>query len=121
MIQRLFLNRIHTKAAGSPVGGQDDLILPPFAHEAEALLPLLELAIPRTKVALDTTVIQPVPVLGRRYVRRTHYGVSDEVSIACTRSIDIVPSGDASQVFGIGGEQPPSRAVAPRRQVTITR
>ena len=57
MIQRLFLDRVHAEAAGSPVCGQDNLILPAFAYEAEALLPLLELTKPRTEVALDTAVI----------------------------------------------------------------
>jgi hypothetical protein len=45
--------------------------------------------------------------------------------IACHPSIDIgisyiVPPDGGSQVFGRGGEQPPSRTAALRRQVTIT-
>jgi hypothetical protein len=45
--------------------------------------------------------------------------------IACHLSLDrwisyIVPPGDGSQVFGRGGEQPPNRTAALRRQVTIT-
>jgi hypothetical protein len=64
MIQRLFLNRVHAEAAGSPVRSQDDLILPPFAHEAQTLLPLLELAKPLAEITLNAAVIQPVPILG---------------------------------------------------------
>src|SRR5512147_2665890 len=119
MIQRLFLNRVHTETAGSPIGSQDDLMLPAFAHEAEALLPLLELAEPGTEVALDTAVIQPVPVFGRKWVYRTHCGANEVSAIAGNLSIDIAPSGDGSHVFGRGGEQLPSTTVALKRQVTI--
>jgi hypothetical protein len=68
MIQRLFLNRVHAETAGSPIRGQDDLILPAFAHETQALLPLLEFAEPGTEVALDTAIIQLVPILGGKSV-----------------------------------------------------
>jgi hypothetical protein len=74
MIQRLFLDRVHAEAAGSPVRGQDDPILPTFAHVAQTLLPLLERAKPRTEIALDAAVIQPVPILGGKSVGRTHPG-----------------------------------------------
>ena len=124
MIQRLFLNRVHAETAGSPVRGQDDLILQTFAHEAQALLPLLELAEPRTEVALDAAVIQPVPVLGGKSVTRTHCFVNEVAAVACSLSLDrwisyIVPPDGGSQVFGRGGEQPPSTTVPLRRQVTI--
>jgi hypothetical protein len=74
MIQRLFLDRIHAEAAGAPVRSQDDLILPAFAHKAQALLLLLELAEPGTEVALDTAVIQLVPVLGGKSGWQIHRG-----------------------------------------------
>jgi hypothetical protein len=89
MIQRLFFNRIHAETAGAPIGGQDDLILPAFAYEAEALLPLLEFAEPRTEVALDTAVIQPVPVLGGKSSWGIHGVVSEVSTTTCNLSIDI--------------------------------
>jgi hypothetical protein len=119
MIQRLFLNRIYTEAAGSPVGGQDDLILPPFAHEAEALLPLLELTEAGAEVALNAAILQLMPVLGWKLVCQTHCGANEVSAIAGNLSIDIAALGDGSHVFGRGGEQPPSTTVALRRQVAI--
>jgi hypothetical protein len=140
MIQRLFLNRVHAETAGSPIGRQDDLILPAFAHETEALLPLLEFAEPRTEVALDPAVIQLVPVLGGKSGWQIHRGFLQAVlgliiisirlkptaysvlkaGTSTGLSIDIVPSDGGSQVFGRGGEQPSSMAAMLRRQATIT-
>lgn len=81
MIQRLFLNRVHAEAAGSPVRGQDDLILSAFAHEAQTLLPFLEFADPWTEVALDAAVIQAVPVLGGKSDCCAHRGFFQEVLV----------------------------------------
>jgi hypothetical protein len=118
MIQRLFLNRIHAETAGAPVRGQDDPILPAFAHEAQALLPFLKGAKPRTEVALDPAVIQLVPVLGGKSGWEIHRVVSEVSATTCNLSIDIASLGDGSQAFGRGGEQPPSMTVALRRQMT---
>jgi hypothetical protein len=78
MIQRLLLNRVHAETAGSPVRGQDDLILQAFAHETKALLPFLKFAKPRTEVALDPAVIQLVPVLGGKSGWGIHRGFLQE-------------------------------------------
>jgi hypothetical protein len=89
MIQRLFFNRIHAETAGATIGGQNDLILPAFAHETEALLPLLEFAKPWTEVALNPAVIQLVPVLGGKSGWGIHRVVSEVSATTCNLSIDI--------------------------------
>src|SRR5207245_11780839 len=62
MVERLLLDRIDAKAGGAPVGRKQDLIVLPRAHEAQAALPLMQLAIARTYVALDAAILQPVPI-----------------------------------------------------------
>src|SRR5262249_2483271 len=59
--------RVHAEAAGSAIGGQHDLAVLTGAHEAETALPLVELAKARTQVALNTPVLQKVPVFCRHH------------------------------------------------------
>ena len=59
MVERLLLDRIDAKAGGAPVGRKQNLIVLPRAHEAQAALPLMQLAIARAYVALDTAILQP--------------------------------------------------------------
>ena len=95
------------------------LVADALAHEAGAALAFVQLAVARAQVALDAAVVQPVPVLGGKCMYRTHCCVGEVAAIACNLSIDIAPSSGGSQVFGRGGEQPPSRKVTLRRVVTI--
>src|SRR5438876_8593015 len=62
MVERLLLDRIDAKAGGAPVGRKQNLIVLPRAHEAQAALPLMQLAIARAYVALDTAILQPMPI-----------------------------------------------------------
>src|SRR5690606_4994222 len=56
VVQRLLLDGIHAEAARPAVGREDDAVSLPGPHEAEALLALVELAVPRAQVALDAAV-----------------------------------------------------------------
>jgi|TARA_B100001964_G_scaffold180245_1_gene199096 hypothetical protein len=62
MIERLLFHGIYAKTAGTPVGGQDYLLVPAGADEAEPSLPLAQLAKTWTKVALDAAVVKEVPI-----------------------------------------------------------
>ena len=79
VIQRLLLDRIDAKSAGSPVGRQDDLTAFAGAHETEAPLALLQFAKARTQIALDTPVVEAMPVFGR-----------DDCLIACVHRETII-------------------------------
>ena len=65
MIERLLFDRIDAVAARAAVGGQHDLVVLAGADKAEAALPLVQLAVAGTNVALHAAVFQPVPVFGR--------------------------------------------------------
>src|SRR4029450_2069937 len=60
VVQRLLLDRIDAEAGRSPVAGENDLSIAGLAHEAERLLPFVELAEARAEVALDAAVLEPV-------------------------------------------------------------
>src|SRR6516225_6892119 len=64
MIERLLLNRIDAKARRTSIGRQDHLVALAHSHEAEAALPLMQFAVPRADVALDPSVVDPVPLGG---------------------------------------------------------
>lgn len=64
MVQRLLFNGIDTESTGAPIRREHDLIPLAPAYEAEPLLPLLKLAEPGTKVALNPSVFQEVPITG---------------------------------------------------------
>src|SRR5262249_2125210 len=64
VVERLLLDRVHTEAARAPEGGEDDGVVLAGADEAEAALPLVELARARADVALHVAARQPMPVAG---------------------------------------------------------
>ena len=51
--ERLLLDRVDAEARGAAVGGEDDPVALPGAHEAQAALALVQLAQARADVALD--------------------------------------------------------------------
>jgi hypothetical protein len=65
MIQRFLFDGVHAKAAGTAIGGQDDLLLVTGAHKTKALLTLVEFAGAWADVALDAPVVQLMPVFSR--------------------------------------------------------
>ena len=69
MVQGLLLDRINTKTAGTPVGGQNDLITSTGPHKTQAALAIVKFAITRAKIALHPAIVEGVPVApgkGRR-------------------------------------------------------
>ena len=62
MVERFFLDRVDAEAGGAAVGGQDHLAAYILAHEAQAALALVQLAVARAQVALDAAVVERVPV-----------------------------------------------------------
>jgi hypothetical protein len=65
MVERLFLDRIDTESAGSPISREHNLVVLSRPYEAEPLLSFMEFAEARTEVALDASIVQFVPVCGR--------------------------------------------------------
>lgn len=65
MVQRFFLDRVNAKTAGAPVGRKHDLAALPGPHKTQSPLPLVQLAEPRTEIALDPPILKPVPVARR--------------------------------------------------------
>jgi hypothetical protein len=63
MIKRFLLNRVHTKAAGSAIGRQDNLILVAGTDKAHSPLPLMKLTQSWTEIALHPAILQPMPIL----------------------------------------------------------
>src|SRR5439155_951381 len=63
VVQRLLLDRIDAETARPPVRREHDLIALTRADEAEPALALAELARSRADVALEPSVVAPVPVL----------------------------------------------------------
>src|SRR5690606_10115656 len=61
MVERLLLDRVDAEAGGAPVGGEHHPARLVLAHEAEPALPLVQLAVARTEVALHAPVGQRVP------------------------------------------------------------
>ena len=62
MTERFLLDGIDAKTAGTPVGGQNHLLVPAGADEAEPPLPLAQLAQARTEVALHPAIVKDVPI-----------------------------------------------------------
>jgi len=62
MIEWLFLDRIDAEAARAAVGGQDDLVIASAAHETQAALAVTQFAKTRAQVALQSTIVESVPV-----------------------------------------------------------
>jgi hypothetical protein len=53
----LYSDRVDAKAGRATIGGEHHLIALPSAHEAEATLTLMQLAMARADVALDPAVL----------------------------------------------------------------
>ena len=84
MIERLLFDGVDAEPAGAPVGGENNLV--PFAcpYEAHSPLSLPELAIARAHVALDATIVQKVPILGRDgVIHRRFPGLIDGSRATC--------------------------------------
>ena len=64
MVQRLLLDRVDAEARGAAIGGEQDFVALARAHEAEAALAVMELAVSGTEVALDAAVGKPMPNSG---------------------------------------------------------
>src|SRR5256886_14191425 len=62
MVERFFLDRVDAKAARAAVAEQLDTPCLRATHEAQASLPITQLAGSRAHVALHTAVVQRVPV-----------------------------------------------------------
>jgi len=74
MVKRFLLDRINAEAAGTTVGGQNDLIVLIGTHETETMLAFVQLAEAGTEIALDPAILQPVPILGRNNCSRCLFG-----------------------------------------------
>ena len=64
--ERLLLDRVDAEARGAAVGGEDDAVALPGAHEAQAALALVQLAQAGADVALHAPVVEQVPVAAGR-------------------------------------------------------
>jgi hypothetical protein len=62
MIQRFLFNRINSKTTGPTITGHDKLVIQILPDEAQTTLVFVQLAKPRTEIALNTAIIQAVPI-----------------------------------------------------------
>jgi len=69
VIQRLLLYGIDAIAARTAVSCQYDLAVLASTHKAKASLAVVQFTEARTDVALDSAVVQTVPVFGGNYAR----------------------------------------------------
>lgn len=67
MIEWFFLYWVYTESAGAAVGGKDDGVVLPRAHEAQTTLTFFQVAQARTQVALDASIFYFMPVVVRRW------------------------------------------------------
>ncbi len=72
MIEWLFLDGIDAKAAGAAIGRQDDFVVRAGADKTESALTFSEFAEAGTDVALQSTIIDLVPIPPRN---ATEFGV----------------------------------------------
>ena len=78
MIERFFFDRVNAKARRAAVGRQHHLVAQPPPHKAQTALAFVQLAIPRTHVALDATIFQHVPIAARHTLNdRLIHGAKD--------------------------------------------
>jgi len=70
MVQRVLLDRIDAEARVAPVGRERHRVADALAHKAHAALPVVQPAIARTQVALDASVVEPVPPPPRVWAHR---------------------------------------------------
>ena len=64
MVERLLLDGVYAETARAAVGHQFHLIVQPLAHVAKTPLPLLQVAVARTQVALQAAVVHAMPITG---------------------------------------------------------
>ena len=76
MIKRFLLNRVHAKAAGSAISGEDNLILLASTDKAHSALPLMKLTKSWAKIALDAAILQPMPILSGMMSRKNVHAYS---------------------------------------------
>ena len=62
MVERFFLDRVDAEAARAAVGRQNDLVAFPGANETKPALPFIELAEAGAEIALDSAVVEKMPV-----------------------------------------------------------
>jgi hypothetical protein len=73
VIERLFLDRVDTKARCTSVASQNNASVLRLPDETKAALAIMQLALARTKIALHTAITKVVPPLpahdaGREYL-----------------------------------------------------
>src|SRR5207248_9985 len=91
--ERLLLDRVDAETRGAPVGGEHHLVVLSRAHEAEAALPFVELAVARAEVALNAAVVELVPPLAGG----AHAIASGSPNVSAVKRRSFVPS---AQPFG---------------------
>jgi hypothetical protein len=64
MVEGFFLDGIDAEAAGATEAGHHHLAALVGTHETHAPLTFMQLAEPRTQIALHPAILQPVPVAG---------------------------------------------------------
>jgi len=57
VVERLLFDRVDGKARTLAIGGEHHRITESLAHKAESALPLVQLAVARTEIALNTAII----------------------------------------------------------------
>ena len=70
MVEGFFLNRIDTESTGAAVGGKDDLVPLPTAHKTQPPLPIAQFTKTRADVALNTPILDRMPVPPRHRVSK---------------------------------------------------
>lgn len=65
MVEWFLLDRVDTEAAGAAISGQDHLSACAGADEAQTALTIAQLAQARAQIALQTPIIQGMPVASR--------------------------------------------------------
>jgi hypothetical protein len=64
VVERLLLDRVDAEARAAAVGAQHHRVAHALAHEAQAALAFVQLAVARAQVALDAAIVQHVPPAG---------------------------------------------------------
>ena len=64
MVEGFLLDGIDAEATGAAIRGENDLSALARSHKTQPTLTIAQAALPGTQVALDATIVQPVPVPG---------------------------------------------------------
>jgi hypothetical protein len=62
MVERFLFNWIDAKSAGAAIRGQNNLIILPPSNKTKAALPFPQFAEPGTNIALNSTIIERMPI-----------------------------------------------------------